>query len=39
VPQHGRLAFQFTVSGLLDCLLLVVRIALARRRNQAGIDD
>jgi hypothetical protein len=26
-------------TALLDRLLLVVRIALARRRNQAGIDD
>src|SRR4029077_10316840 len=40
VPQLGRLGLplrRYTV--LLDRLLLVVRIALTRRRNQAGIDD
>ena len=35
VPQLGRLG----LPALFDRLLLVVRIALTRRRNQAGIDD
>jgi hypothetical protein len=33
------LAFQFAGIRPCFCLLLVVRIALAGRRNQAGIDD
>jgi hypothetical protein len=40
VPQLGRLGLPIRrYPALLDCLLLVVPIALARRRNQAGIDD
>ena len=35
VPQLGRLG----LPALFDRLLLVVRIALTRRRNQAGIDE
>src|SRR3974390_3249073 len=40
VPQLGRLGIPIRrYTTLLDRLLLVVRIALTRRRNQAGIDD
>jgi hypothetical protein len=40
VPQISRLGLPVRrYPALFDCLLLVVRIALARRRNQAGIDD
>ena len=40
MPQLGRLGLPIRrYLALLDCLLLVVRIALPRRRNQAGIDD
>jgi hypothetical protein len=40
VPQLGRSGLPIRrYPALLDCLLLVVRIALTRRRNQASIDD
>ena len=40
MPQLGQLGLPIQrYTALLDRLLLVVRIALTRRRNQAGIDD